>query len=130
VFYVEGAARFSYGVTGNPDGSYVPEPGPGKSTNNVYDYNAYFGNVKAPGDPHALTADPMLVSPGTGKNGRASLDGYRTRPGSPLINSGKAIPGNGGNDKDFWGNPVPACGGTDRGAAEFAQCTELKQGKK
>ena len=31
IFYVEGTARFSYGVKGNPDGSYETAPGPGKS---------------------------------------------------------------------------------------------------
>lgn len=125
VFYVSGTAKFSYSISRNTDGGYVTKPGFGESRNNIFDYNVYFGRVQSPQDPHALTMDPMLVSPGTASEGRATLQGYEVRPGSPLINSAKTIPGNGG--KDFWGAPVPSCGGTDRGAGEFDRCGELSK---
>jgi hypothetical protein len=123
VFYVGGKAKFSYGVSRALDGQYVTKPGFGESKNNMFDYNAYFGEVQPPQDPHALTVDPMLLSPGAAGEGRTTLQGYQLRPGSPLINSGKTMSDNGG--KDFWNTPVPSCNGTDRGATEFARCDEL-----
>ena len=87
VFYVEGTARFSYGVSGNPDGSYVSAPGPGKSTNNVYDYNVYYG-VPPASDLHALTSNPVMVNPGHAANGRNTVSGYALREHSPAIDSG------------------------------------------
>jgi hypothetical protein len=120
IFYVEGAGRFSYGVKGNPDGSYVPAPGPGKSTNNVYDYNLYYG-VQPVNDPHALVADPLFVTPGLAAEGRDSAAGYELQNNSPAIDSGKVINDNGG--RDFIGAVVPQCGGVDRGAMEASACT-------
>ncbi len=124
IFYVEGTARFSYGVTGNPDGSYVPAPGPGKSTNNVYDSNVYYG-VKPIDDPHALTDDPLLVDAGHAGIGRETAAGFALRSGSPAINSGKMIEKNGG--RDFMGTTVPQCGATDRGAIESRDCPARQQ---
>jgi len=124
IFYVEGTARFSYGVTGNPDGSYVPAPGPGKSTNNVYDYNIYYG-VKAADDPHALTGDPLLVDAGHAGIGRETAAGFALRSGSPAINSGKMTENSGG--RDFLGTPVPQCGAVDRGAIESHDCSTRQQ---
>ncbi len=48
--------------------------------NVVYDYNLYYGNhpETEPEDPHKLTADPLLVAPGTGGTGRDSVNGYET----------------------------------------------------
>ncbi|MHC4623777.1 MAG: choice-of-anchor Q domain-containing protein [Planctomycetota bacterium] len=40
---------------------------------------------------------------------------YKLQPGSPAINTGRLVSGNGG--QDFWGNTVPN-GVTDRGAHE------------
>ncbi|HEY3973462.1 MAG TPA: right-handed parallel beta-helix repeat-containing protein [Candidatus Sulfotelmatobacter sp.] len=121
IFYVDGTARFfSYGVTGNPDGSYDTAPGPGKSTSNVFDSNIYFGGTDAPQDPHALLTNPMLQAPGAATAGLHSVSGYGLRAGSPAINSGRAIENNGG--RDFLGNPAPSCGGTDRGAVEATAC--------
>ncbi|MBZ5655468.1 MAG: right-handed parallel beta-helix repeat-containing protein [Acidobacteriia bacterium] len=128
LFYVSGTAKFSYGVSRDTDGSYVTKLGFGESTSNIFDYNTYFGSVQSPEDPHALTADPMLANPGTASEGRATLRGYEVRPSSPLINSGKTIPNNGG--RDFWGVRVPSCGGTDRGAGEFHRCSELTKPKR
>jgi len=88
------------------------------SGNSVFDYNAFFGTHPdtEPDDPHKITDDPKLVSPGSGRIGRDTVDGYRLEPDSPCMDSGVAIPDNGG--RDYWGNPVPAGGGTDRGAHE------------
>jgi len=123
LFYAGGQAVFSYAVSHNDGGTYITRAGFGASRNNVFDYNAYFGEIQVPPDPHPLIVDPMLIDPGSAAEGRATLGGYEVRPGSPLINSGKTIQKSGG--KDFWGAPVPACGGTDRGAAEFDRCSEL-----
>jgi len=119
IFYVEGKAQFAYGVKGNEDGSYDSAPGPGKSLNNTYDYNVYFGVAPAD-DPHALATDPLLASPGHPGRGLTSLRGYALRKGSPAINSGKRIENNGG--KDFLGTSVPQCGIADRGAVESTEC--------
>jgi hypothetical protein len=119
IFYVEGTGRFGYGVTGNEDGSYASAPGPGKSTNNVYDYNVYYG-VKPADDPHALTADPLLLNPGRARLGLASVSGYALRNDSPAINSGRMIDKSG--EKDFQGTPIPQCAALDRGAFESRHC--------
>jgi hypothetical protein len=124
IFYVEGTGRaFSYGVTGNPDGSYVPAPGPGKSTNNVFDYNVYYG-LKPADDPHALTTDPMLLHPGYAGTGLSTSAAYALRAKSPAIDSGRTIDNNGG--KDFSGTVVPQCKTADRGAFESRECTPQK----
>lgn len=124
IFYVEGTARFGYGVKGNEDGSYVSALGPGKSTNNVYDYNVYYG-MKPADDPHALTLNPLLVDPGHAGNGRDTVSGYALRPDSPAIDSGKTIENDGG--RDFLGTPVPQCGAVDRGAMEARDCARRGQ---
>ncbi len=87
--------------------------------NRTFDYNVFYGHHPdgEPADPHKLTADPLLVAPGSGGIGRSTLAGYQLQPGSPCIDSGKTVPGNGG--RDFWGNPVPFNSATDRGAHEW-----------
>lgn len=76
IFYAEGTARFfSYGVTGNPDGSYESAPGPGKSINNVFDSNVYYGGVAMPQDPHTLSNNPMLNAPGPAQRDSAACRG-------------------------------------------------------
>ena len=124
IFYVDGAADFSYGVSRARDGEYKTAPGAGKSMNNVFDSNIYFGNLRPPNDPHALTANPLLAGPGKSALGRESAAAYRLQPGSPAIDSGKQISDDGG--KDFFGTVVPACSGVDRGAVESTQCAESK----
>jgi len=119
IFYVEGKAEFGYGVLGHDDGSYDTAPGPGKSLNNVYDYNVYFG-VKPQDDPHAITTDPLLMDPRHGGIGRATLSGYALQKDSPAIDSGKTIENDGG--KDFAGTAIPQCKATDRGALEAHDC--------
>ena len=119
IFYVEGKAQFGYGVTGNEDGSYVTAPGAGKSNNNVYDYNLYYGVAPAD-DKHALTADPLLRNPGHAGIGRQTLAGYALQSHSPAVNSAKEIENDGG--KDYFGTTVPQCGSADRGASELKEC--------
>ena len=121
IFYVEGSAQFSHAVSRNSDGAHVTAPGLGNSHNNIFDFNTYYGNVKPPDDSNALTSDPMLVSPGSAALGRQTVTGYRLRPGSPAINSGKPIEGSEG--RDFLGTKVPWCGGVDRGALESDICS-------
>jgi hypothetical protein len=117
IFYVEGKARYSHGVSRNGDGTYNVEPGFGRSKNNLFERNAYFGkNENPPEDPKALTADPMLVSPGSGRFGFDSLAGYKLKDGSPCIGAGIPIQGNGG--RDFWGNKVPEGAPPDVGAEQ------------
>jgi hypothetical protein len=119
IFYVEGTARYGHEVSRNPDGTYNIEPGPGPSTNNVFDSNVYYGNhISRPEDAHAVTADPMLVAPGTGRVGRNTVDGYKLRPGSPAIGSGIKVNNQGGHD--YFGNRVPNNGMPDRGAHQFS----------
>ena len=87
--------------------------------NRTFDFNLFFGHHPEgePADPHKLTDDPLLVAPGSGAIGRATLAGYQLQPGSPCIDSGKTVPDNGG--RDFWSNPVPSNSATDRGAHEW-----------
>ncbi len=119
IFYVEGTARYGHEVSRNPDGTYNIEPGPGPSTNNVFDSNVYYGNhISRPEDAHAVTADPMLIAPGTGRVGRNTVDGYKLRPGSPAIGSGIKVNDQGGHD--YFGNRVTNNGTPDRGAHQFS----------
>jgi hypothetical protein len=120
IFYAAGLAQFSHGVSRAPDGAYTTVPGFGPSENNVFESNLYYG-VEAPaGDKHALTADAKLVDPSRAGMGRLSLSGYRLQPISPARASGKSIENNGG--RDFWGNTVPSCNETDRGALQSDDC--------
>lgn len=95
----------------------------GGATNIVFDYNVFYGNHSStePMDPHKITADPMLVNPGSGTFGLDSLAGYKLLEGSPLIDAGMPIgilgeKDNGG--KDFWGNGLYN-GAPDIGVHEF-----------
>jgi len=121
IFFVTGTAQFSYGISRAPDGAYSTAPGFGTSKENVFDANVYYG-VKAPADdPHALTTDPQWIDRGQGGVGRQTLSGYRLQPKSLSKGSGKLIENNGGHD--FWGNAVPSCNRTDRGAAQSDECS-------
>ncbi|OXS54755.1 hypothetical protein B1A99_25865 [Cohnella sp. CIP 111063] len=95
----------------------------GEATNVVFDYNAFYGHHSAtePNDPHKITADPMLVNPGSGTTGLDSLEGYKLLEGSPLIDAGMPIGQLGGIDnggQDFWGHALYN-GAPDIGAYEF-----------
>jgi hypothetical protein len=120
IFYVDGAAQFAYGVSRNPNGAYVTESGFGNSQDNVFDSNVYYGNLKPATDANALTTNPMFINAGQGGTGRQTLLGYRLRPESPAVDSGRKLADNG--ERDFQGTPVPSCGGADRGALESETC--------
>jgi hypothetical protein len=120
VFYVAGTAQFSYGLSRASDGAYVTARGFGASKGNLFDANDYYGVEVLVNDAHALTVNPMLVATGQGSIGRLSLSGYRLQPTSPSMKSGKFVEKSGGHD--FWGNAVPSCGATDRGASQSDEC--------
>jgi hypothetical protein len=91
IFYVDGQARFNI------------LPG---TTNSVFENNVWYGKfVNKPNDSSAITSDPMLVNPGSGKNGFESLDGYKLKENSPCIGKGKSLGVSG--LVDFWGNKIP-----------------------
>ncbi|RTE08960.1 right-handed parallel beta-helix repeat-containing protein [Paenibacillus whitsoniae] len=92
----------------------------------VYNTNSYYGSgLTVPsGDTNAKTANPLLVSPGTGSSGTETsgpalntLSGYQLQSTSPLVNQGVTISGNGG--LDFWGDTL-YMGAADIGADETA----------
>jgi len=89
----------------------------GQSTNNVFDYNVFYGihPETEPEDPHKIVDDPQLVQPGAGEIGLTTLDGYQLQDGSPCINSGKKLDNHGG--RDFWANKLYQ-DAPDRGAHE------------
>jgi len=87
IFYVNGKVRYEFG----------------RSTNNVFEHNVFYGNHEnPPEDPFAIADNPMLVNPGGGADGLDSLDGYKLKPGSPCIRAGLAVEDCG--SRDFWGN--------------------------
>ena len=120
IFYSEGDAQFSYGISRDPDGAYLTKPGFGSSKDTTFDYNVFFGKMIPPNDPRGLVEDPKLVAPGSGSVGLLSLSGYALGMSSPARKSGLAVEKNGG--RDFWGKPVPSCGGIDRGAVQSPEC--------
>jgi hypothetical protein len=117
---VVGAARFSHGISRASDGAYSTAPGLGTSKENVFDANVYYGVIAPADDAHPLTADPGLIDPGQGGMGRHTVSGYRLQPKSLARGNGKLIDKNGGHD--FWGNAVPSCNRTDRGASQSDDC--------
>jgi len=116
IFYSKGIGRFSHQSAPRLDnGKYVAKPGYGKSVGNVFDHNVYFGHISNhPSDPDAVFTDPKLMNPGSGRNGRSSLDGYRLSPKSPIIKIGRMMPENG--TYDFFGNRLPHNSNPDIGA--------------
>ncbi|WP_373231214.1 LamG-like jellyroll fold domain-containing protein [Cohnella sp.] len=79
----------------------------------VYDSNLYYG-FTSPTDAHAVTGDPKFVNPGSGGDGRNTVDGYQLLTGSPAIGAGAVIADNGG--LDYWGNTVSATAAPNIGA--------------
>ncbi len=124
IFYVAGTARFSYGISRAADGAYVSARGFGASKDNLFDANVYYGVEVPANDAHALTADPKLAAPGQGTMGILSLTGYRLQPTSPSRKSGVFVEKSG--RRDFWGNAVPSCGKTDRGASQSDGCDSAR----
>lgn len=72
----------------------------GNSRINIFSNNIFFGNVATdePEDENKVTDDPLLVNPGSGKNGYLLLDG------SPAIGTGKQIDST--PKEDFYGNTI------------------------
>lgn len=85
----------------------------------TFENNTFYGYHPPgePDDPYKLTSDPLLVNPGSGGLGLHTLAGYQLQPGSPAIDSGRAVSNHGG--RDLWGNAVPFNSATDRGAHEW-----------
>ena len=118
IVYSEGTARYEHAIARVEEGLFDTAAGFGLSQNNHFEGNLYFGNQEGlPPDSRGHRADPLLVDPGSGGTGFDSLDGYRLRDGSPCIDAGLVIEGNGSTD--FWGNPVPAGSKPDIGANEW-----------
>ncbi len=116
IFYVKGTGRFSHQSAPRlADGRYVAEPGYGESTGNVFDHNVYFGKIpNHPMDPEGIYKNPELTGPGSGRNGRNTLNGYNLSPKSLLHKKGRLMPENGFTD--FWGNLLPQHRKPDIGA--------------
>jgi hypothetical protein len=83
-----------------------------------YSNNCYFPIDKNEGDTEGIAGDPRFVRPSWLGDGRKNADAYKIKAGSPCIDKGKSIPGNGG--KDFWGNPLDK-GLPDIGAMEYSE---------
>lgn len=100
----------------------VSGPSIAKGTYSSFDHNLYYGTPAVSGDAAAKTSNPQFANPGTGGSGTkdgwalSSLGGYKLKAGSPCINSGVAISGNGG--VDFWGDSLPK-GSVDIGVHEY-----------
>jgi hypothetical protein len=89
IFYVTDKATFDFG-------------GMRKT---AFQNNVFYGDfANRPDDAAGFTADPLLVAPGTGGEGFATLRGYRLRSSSPYLRKGQPLPANGG--RDFGGNPI------------------------
>ncbi len=89
IFYVDGTATYRWG----------------KSFDNVFDHNVFFGNhVAPPKDPNVITQKPPLIRPGGGVDGFKSLACYGVAPGASLP-EGAIIPTNGG--RDFFSTKIP-----------------------
>jgi hypothetical protein len=89
IFYVDGRVTYNWG----------------KSRNTVFEHNVFYGqHAELPPDPYAITNRPPLLRPGSGREGWASLRGYRLRT-MPDFMLGRSIPENGG--RDLFGNRLP-----------------------
>jgi hypothetical protein len=79
----------------------------GGSRNVIFSNNLFCGNTfQLPPEVHGRVADPLLVNPGSGKDGFASLGGYRLKDESPCRGAGYVIAEPGAHD--VWGNPLPS----------------------
>nr|WP_294894398.1 hypothetical protein [uncultured Pedobacter sp.] len=73
----------------------------GSSTNNTFDYNAFYKNTAAnqPSQSHNIAGDVKFVNTGSG-----TPEGFKLKSGSVALSSGRVLSTNGG--KDFFGNAV------------------------
>jgi hypothetical protein len=101
--YASGVRFVNNIIVNMGNGNYVW----GDSKEVVFASNCFFGThpPSEPIDPHKVTDDPRLVSPGTAGIGRESVGGYRLLPGSPCLTSGTRVFQSGG--RDYWGNRLP-----------------------
>jgi hypothetical protein len=84
-----------------------PTTAMGGSTKAVFTNNSFYGTFGfTPTDPHIVSANPVLKSPGSAANGVETLDGYKLNRNSPCADAGIVIPNNGG--VDFFGKRVPS----------------------
>jgi hypothetical protein len=92
--------------------------------NRTFEANCFYGVHPSgePADPKKVTANPLLVSPGSGGYGINSVAGYQLQANSPCIDAGVVIPNNGG--RDYWGNTLYK-GKPDIGAHEYQGHTSL-----
>ncbi|MEO8093401.1 MAG: LamG-like jellyroll fold domain-containing protein [Pseudolysinimonas sp.] len=82
----------------------------------TWSHNLFYGNHPAsePTDASKIVTDPLLVSPGSGSDGRASANVYQLTAGSPALGAGVVIANNGG--QDFYGNAVSSSAAPNIGA--------------
>ena len=79
-----------------------------------FERNLYFGSGHIEADGKKILADPRLPSPGSGRIGLDSVDGYKLVAGSPALDAGVLIKDNGG--RDYWGKAVSATASSHLGA--------------
>jgi hypothetical protein len=84
IFYVESGGQLKFWA--------------GKATNVVFRKNCMFGAVPEGLPDGKFKFDPMLINPGAGANGFASLAGYGLQKRSPALECGESIEQNGGRD--------------------------------
>jgi hypothetical protein len=104
IFYADGKLHYAHSTKWLKEGKHSWAPG-FNGADVKFSNNVFYGNhVQPPEDPKAITADPMLVNPGSGQNGFDTLGGYQLKAGSPCIAAGKAIEESG--VLDFWSNQL------------------------
>jgi len=93
IFYADSGAVlnvcYSVGPV-NDKGEYpLNKPGIGKSTNNFFSNNVYYGTFNGwPQDKKAIIVNPQLKNPGKAGDGINSLGVYKLLPSSPCIDKG------------------------------------------
>jgi len=84
-------------------------------------HNLYSGFAVPASDAAGVAGDPLFVEPGGAEDGLATASAYALRPGSPALDAGLVISGNGG--RDYFGNPVSATAAPHIGAFSGAPVT-------
>lgn len=122
IFYVAGKPKSYFGTSLAKDGTFVRQSGFGDSRNNFFDSNLYIGTTPFASDSYVPSIAQKLPRAGSGTIGRESRKGYSFSLTSLAKSTGVPIPvqKGPGNAQDFFGNPVPSCGKTDRGAIQSA----------
>lgn len=100
IFYVEDEASFDWG----------------ESKTYTFENNVFYGRfTNMPPDKFIIRDNPEFVAPELAKPGRDNLGGFKLKPNSPCINTGRVMAE---NVRDFYGNKITD-GKPDRGAFEF-----------